>query len=510
MALKCSLLPALRYAVIASISFKLLLYPAYKSTDFEVHRNWLAITYSKPLNEWYYEETSEWTLDYPPCFAYFEWILSQFANWVDPDMLVVENLDYASTAAVYFQRTSVIMSEFVLVYALQAYIQLLPENNRQPAYAIAMSIYFSPGLLIIDNIHFQYNAMLFGVLVWSLVAMKQQRFLLGAVLFAILLCFKHIFLYLAPAYFAYLLRIYCLDLGTFSIKSFMRVIRWKNSICLASSVIAVALVAFGPFIYLGQIPQLFKRLFPFSRGLCHAYWAPNIWALYSASDRALFLLLRRFLNNPVYAEDSASLTRGLVGISSFNVLPDVEPRTTFLLTTFYQLIALIPMIMMPTHDKFLSALTLCGYASFLFGWHVHEKAILLVIVPFSFLALKDRRYLTPFYLLTVSGYVSLFPLIFTSPEAPIKYLYTFTWIFAFYNVFDDLAPVRTMHRVFLLDRIAHVFLLGFIPLLLFVTLYSRFAIFAGYEFLGLMMISTYCSVGILSSFVGFSWLYLFT
>lgn len=331
-------------------------------------------------------------------------------------------------------------------------------------------------------------------------ARKQPMMLYSGILFATLLCFKHIYLYLAPAYFVYLLRAYCLD-----IRSPFRP-RFQNILLLGSSVIGIFGITLGPFAYWNQLEQLKQRLFPFSRGLCHAYWAPNIWAMYSFVDRVLIIIAPR-VGLKVREDALQSVTRGLVGDTSFAVLPEVTKEHCFGLTAAFQLIALTKLWFQPTWETFIGSVTLCGYASFLFGWHVHEKAILLVLIPFSLLALKDRRYLGAFRPLAVAGHLSLFPLLFTAAEFPIKTAYTICWLILFLYTFDRLAPAATRPRVFLLDRISLLYIAASIPLIAYCSLLHRLVLGARYEFLPLMLISSYCALGVIGSWIGFMVVY---
>ena len=331
---------------------------------------------------------------------------------------------------------------------------------------------------------------------------EESSRLAGGTLFAVLLCFKHIYLYIAPAYFIFLLRVYCLES-----KNPLRP-RFQHCLFLGVSILSVFAVALGPFAAMGQLEQLKNRLFPFARGLCHAYWAPNVWAMYSFLDRVL-IVLAPYLGLTVDEGALHSVTRGLVGDTSFAVLPDVTARTCFALTLTFQVLPLTKLWMKPTWDNFIVAITLCGYSSFLFGWHVHEKAILLVILPFSLIALQDRSHLASFRPLAVAGHVSLFPLLFTEAEFPVKVVYTVCWLILFLYAFDRLAPASRRPRMFLLDRTALLYMAVSVPLMFYCSIIHGAVFGERYEFMPLMFISSYCSLGVVGSWIGLLQLYMF-
>ncbi|OXB78067.1 UNVERIFIED_CONTAM: hypothetical protein H355_013616, partial [Colinus virginianus] len=440
------------------------------STDFEVHRNWLAITHNLPLSQWYYEATSEWTLDYPPFFAWFEYALSHIAKYFDPKMLVIENLNYTSPATVFFQRFSVIFTDVLFIYAVRECCRCVNGKRaakdilEKPAFILAVLLLWNFGLLIVDHIHFQYNGFLFGIMLLSVARLCQKRYLEGAFLFAVLLHFKHIFVYVAPAYGIYLLRSYCFTAsnadGSVKWRSFslLRITLLGLIVCLVSA------LSLGPFIVLGQLPQVISRLFPFKRGLCHAYWAPNFWALYSAVDKAL-------------------------------TVAGTVCRSCYLPSVFC-------LWFKPQGPRgFLQCLVLCALSSFMFGWHVHEKAILLAILPFSLLSVQRAKDAGIYLILTTTGHFSLFPLLFTAPELPIKVLLML--LFSVYS-FSSLKSLYRRERP-LLNWLETIYLIHLVPLEVFCEIVFPLTPWKPrFPFVPLLLTSVYCAVGI-----AYAWLKLY-
>ena len=62
--------------------------------------------------------TVKTALDYPPFFAYFEYVMSFPAAWIDPRIVDLNNLKYGAWSVIAYQRTTVIVTELVMALAL--------------------------------------------------------------------------------------------------------------------------------------------------------------------------------------------------------------------------------------------------------------------------------------------------------------------------------------------------------------------------------------------------------
>lgn len=482
---------------------KILFINFYHSTDFEVHRNWLAVTHNLPTNQWYYESTSEWTLDYPPLFAWFEYGLSHVARFFDPEMLVIKNLNYASNETVIFQRLSVIVTDLVYAVGVKRCSDLI-SNGKLLAYILLFS---NPGLLMVDHIHFQYNGFLFGILLLSISDMIKGNHLMSAFWFTILLNLKHIYLYIAPAYIIYLLRAYCFTVPSKDGQG----VAWysfslKNLLKLGFIVSLVFGISFGPFIH--HLPQVLSRLFPFKRGLCHSYWAPNFWALYNVCDKILAIFLTKL--GITVNKVEGSMTGGLVQEYDHSVLPSIRPIITLVLTVVSITPALKHLWTLGADKNyraihFVRCMLLCATSAFLFGWHVHEKAILISIIPLCFLAMLDYEDGKMFLLLSTVGHYSIFPLLYPKDLLPVKLFMLLTYAAVGFhyipNLFEPSRKVgrrKSVLRLPMLNRSENLYILGLLGLLIYENIIHSYI---GWQktlpFFPLMLTSVYCSVGVM-------------
>ena len=93
------------------------------------------------------------------------------------------------------------------------------------------------------------------------------------------------------------------------------------------------------------------------------------------------------------------MTGGLVQEFSHAILPDITPLVTIILTLVFIIPGLIKLWSRRGVLNFIRGLVLGAMTSFLFGWHVHEKAILMVIIPLRYSLLLRVRIFSLMFLI---------------------------------------------------------------------------------------------------------------
>lgn len=392
--------------LILSITIKLLLLKTKPSTDFDVHKNWKDITTSTTLDKWYFDERSIWTLDYPPLFAYFEYFLGTIANGIQYFSPFIEiNINNSSSTAannshllVFQKLTTVLIGDLSMFFALKS----ISKHFRLTNYRLFFHILIFGGLLIVDHIHFQYNSFLYALFVLSISSILDENYVISSVIYTVLLCFKHIFLYFSPAFFVFILKNHVLN----EKKHYNKLL---NLIKVGSSVIATLILSFLPFIYYSllynhsfsfQLTQILKRMFPTERGLVHTLWAPNFWAVYLFFDKVLNMVGLKLYDNPM--ESIGKGRSQSIDIPVYNIefksLPEITPVISNGIVVGFSLIIMVKYLMKSVQNRrfslkksFLTLLKQSAFVFFYFGYHVHEKAIIGIGIVSLLIELDDKE-----------------------------------------------------------------------------------------------------------------------
>ncbi|UKZ81338.1 hypothetical protein TrVFT333_009110 [Trichoderma virens FT-333] len=358
--------------------------------DYEAQRHWMEITANLPISQWYFHDLEWWGLDYPPLTAYHSWALGKIGSLINPKWFALMSSRGSHDPMLkIFMRATVIASEYLIfVPAATVFVRRFSRLNGVNTWTsnlALVAILMQPSLILIDHVHFQYNTVMLGFVVASMSSMLAERYKWAAVFFVAALGFKQMALYYAFSVFSYLLG-RCITTGInpsrlFGIALVTLISFGVLVLPLALGVLydkhrgiearpelngATAPLPIFPFIVnyidpqnfyypiVEQLVQMVHRVFPFSRGLFEDKVA-NFWCALNT-----VIKLRNF---PVELLQKAALGATLLSIIPPNLILFLRPRKSALPVAF--------------------AATAWGF--FLFSWQVHEKSVLLPLMPMTLL-----------------------------------------------------------------------------------------------------------------------------
>ncbi|KAI9208062.1 glycosyl transferase [Polychytrium aggregatum] len=321
--------------------------------DFEAQRHWLEITLHLPTAYWYKYDLQYWGLDYPPLTAYHSWLLGWIAHRIHPEWVALfTSRGYESTALQVFMRATALATECAIYLpAIIVGIKSVWAKGRSglEQQLLVLAVLLQPALILVDHGHFQYNSAMLGFVAWTAALVGFDQNVLAAITFCCALFFKQMSLYYALPVFFYLLG---------------RCIKGPNGLLTFVSLGATVVCCFGVLLvpFLGSVEsllQVFRRVFPVERGLYEDKVA-NVWCSLS-----VLVKLRNLFEVQQLVYLSAALTLLAVLPSGINLLLKPSPK------------------------RLLYGLLNGSLGFFLCSFMVHEKSILLPLLPATILLLDE-------------------------------------------------------------------------------------------------------------------------
>ncbi|KAI0699297.1 ALG6, ALG8 glycosyltransferase family-domain-containing protein [Cerioporus squamosus] len=336
--------------------------------DYEAQRHWMELTIHLSTRQWYTYDLQYWGLDYPPLTAYVSWLCGIVGSWIDPSWFALDkSRGIESPSSKVFMRATVLFFDtLVYVPALVMFAKVWQGTRSSRTQNLALVLLLlQPALILIDFGHFQYNSVMLGFTLLAMNFFATGQDLLGAICFTLSLGFKQMALYYAPA-------IGILPPGKVS-KLFVRL-----GIVTVASFIVLFLPFLPPFAPLSAILDPITRIFPFNRGLFEDKVA-NFWC---ASN----VVLKWKLWVP-----QGALIKLSTALTAFGFLPAVMT----LLFSGYKLrmqpgtqddkTRQLPPTQTPILPLLPYALLTSSLSFFLFSFQVHEKTILVPLLPMTLL-----------------------------------------------------------------------------------------------------------------------------
>ncbi|VDK63076.1 unnamed protein product [Onchocerca ochengi] len=303
---QASFLALLCFAITVQVALSLGSYSGHATPpmygDYEAQRHWMEITYHLPVNQWYINgsdnDLNYWGLDYPPLTAYHSWLFGSIANklnrsWVE--LHISRGIETESHKI--FMRITVLVTYWI-VYVSSLLLSIgffrYTVSHRMLNYCAVAVLY--PGLLVVDNGHFQYNHVSLGLFLFSFACFVSSFFKLGSMFFVLALNFKQMELYHALPVAIYLL--------SRSFPSNNRLITSQRYLSWAKQLFVIFITVTVTFLFVwlpflvtrSDLIQILHRIFPFYRGIFEDKVA-NFWCainiLYKLkSNFEIFVLLR--------------------------------------------------------------------------------------------------------------------------------------------------------------------------------------------------------------------------